>query len=515
VHFRPSPGFFRALAIAVAVASLLAVDRLAGQNAPSTLTVLSRDARRAIPISSAGGQERLALDDLASAFQLAVREEAGALTVSYKGQLIVLTADQAMASVAGRLVSLSVPPTRTGGRWLVPLDFINRALGPIYDSRLDLRRATHLLVVGDIRVPRVMVRQEAVGAGGRITIEATPRAGMTAAAEGNQRILVKFDAEGIDPLFPPLQPQGLITGIRVADATTLAIDLAPKLSGFRSSIQPADSSTRLLLDLGSPSTDQAAVAPTAPQTPSPQAPPPPLPDGQPVLPTFELPAVRTIAIDAGHGGPDAGGRGPKGTLEKDVTLNVARRLKAAIEGRLGLRVIMTREDDRLVPLDDRTATANYNKADLFLSLHTGASFRTSVTGAEVYLAAFDESSTPGATLIPERVPAFGGSFRDIELVPWSLAQIRYNEPSEQIATLVVQHLQGQVPLAPGTLQRTPLRILKSANMPAVLIEIGYLTNPDQERQMAGADFQNRFVQAIVDAITKFRDASAPSEGSLR
>lgn len=508
MHSRPSSPLPRVLSAAIAGTLLFSAGHLDGQNPATPLTVLSRDGRRTMPTTGVGGQERVALDDLASLFQLTIREEAGALTVSYKGRVIVLTADQAIASVAGRLVSLSAPPVRSGNRWLVPIDFIDRALALLYDARLDLRRATHLLVVGDLRVPRVTIRQETLGPGGRITIEAASRGTITATQEGNQRILVKFEADALDTLFPVLQPQGLVTAIRVVDAATLSLDLAPRMAGFRSSTQSLDGSTRLVLDVAAALAD-AATSPASPPTPAPPE------NGPPALPTFELPAVRTVAIDAGHGGSDTGARGGQGALEKDVTLGVARRLKAAVEGRLGLRVVMTRDDDRFVALDERAATANYNKADLFISLHVGGSFRASVTGAEVHVAAFDESSTPKAALVPERVPTFGGLSRDIELVPWSLAQIRYAEPSGKMANLLAEQFQGRVPLGPSPVQRTPLRVLKSANMPAVLLEVGYLTSPDQERQLTGADFQNTLVQAMVDAISKFREGSISSEGSPR
>src|SRR5262245_4593137 len=127
-----------------------------------------------------GDQEFVALADLVSAFQLAVREDAlGAITVSYKGKTILLTPDQALASVSGRLVSLPAPPTRSGRRWLVPVEFVSRALALIYDARLDLRKPSRLLVIGDLRVPRLAARYEALGNAARLTIDASPRAAAT------------------------------------------------------------------------------------------------------------------------------------------------------------------------------------------------------------------------------------------------------------------------------------------------------------------------------------------------
>ncbi len=138
-------------ATVLGIAAIIVV-RLAGQGAAPVI-LLAREGRRALPVTSINNQEFVALDDLAAAFQLAVREESGAITVTYRASTIVLTPDQALASVSGRLISLPAPPTRAGGRWLVPLDFISRALAPVYDTRLDFRRASRLLVIGDLRVP--------------------------------------------------------------------------------------------------------------------------------------------------------------------------------------------------------------------------------------------------------------------------------------------------------------------------------------------------------------------------
>src|SRR4029077_14083701 len=95
-------------------------------------------------------------------------------------------------------------------------------------------------------------------------------------------------------------------------------------------------------------------------------------------------AIRTIVLDAGHGGDDAGVTSASGTKEKDLTLGMARRVKAAIETRLGLRVVLTRDDDRNPTFDERAAAANNSKGDLFVSLHADASFRPTVSGATIY-----------------------------------------------------------------------------------------------------------------------------------
>jgi N-acetylmuramoyl-L-alanine amidase len=503
LNARPLPLFATALPLVILVGL---VASLSSQTpAGPSLTVLAREGRRALPIAMVSDQEFVALDDLAAAFQLTVHEESlGAITVTYKGKTIVLTPEQALASVAGRLVSLPAPPSRSGRRWLVPVEFISRALTLVYDARLDLRKPSRLLVVGDLRVPRILVRYDAPGAGGRLTIDATPRANSTVTQEG-ERILVKFDADALDAPSPLLPPQTLqaaapfVRDVRVADNTTIAIDPGPRFGGFRAAVQPADATARLVIDLFGSQTETAPAPPV-------QAAPQPPPEVPPAL-TPPASAIRTIAIDPGHGGEDDGVRGAQGTKEKDLALAVARRVKGVIEGRLGIRVLLTRDDDRNIPLDDRTALANNNKADLFISLHANASVRRSAAGATVFLAAFGDSDSEAARPAPgERVPTFGGGLRDIELVPWNLAQTRHLTQSVEFATILEQQLRNRVPLSAHPIDRAPLRILESANMPAVLLEMGFLSNTEQEKQLTVDVFQAGVAQSIYEAVVRFRDS---------
>ena len=496
---RPIPSFTAVVACVLALATLLS-----SQTAPGpALTLLSREGRRALPLTVIADQEMVGLDDLATALQLTVRDESlGAITVSYKGKTIVLTPDQALASVSGRLVSLPAPPTRSGRRWLVPVELINRALALIYDTRLDLRKPSRLLVIGDLRVPRISLRYDALGASGRLTIDATPRA-LANVTQETDHLTIKFDADALDVPNPPLPepaPQSLLLAVRLLDVTTLAVDLGQRFAGFKATSQPMDATARLVIDLLAAQTENTPTPPAA--TLPPQPPPPELP------PSFvqSTSALHTIAIDPGHGGEDAGVRGAEGANEKDVTLAIARRAKGVIEARLGLRVLLTRDDDRRVAIDERTAIANNNKADLFISLHANASARKTTSGASVFYAAFDKDAAQNATAGgTDRLPTFGGGARDIELVLWDLAQTRHLDRSAAFAGALEQQLRGHVPLAQKAVDRAALRVLESANMPAVLIELGYLTNPDQAALLATDGFQNALVQSLYEAVVKFRD----------
>jgi len=496
------------------------VSRLASQtSAPTPLTVLSKDGRRTIPLTLVNNQEFVAVDDLASTFQLAVREDAlGALTISYKDKTIVLT-NQALASVAGRLVSLPAPAARAGRGWLVPVEFIGRALALVYDSKLELRKPSHLLIVGEVRVPRLTIRYDLVAPGARLTIDATPRA-VSTVTEDNDRLLIKFDADALEiespsvgiavtpgtPIISPGQqsPLSLVLNVRQLDATTLGVELGPRTAGFRATTLPIDTTMRLSIDVMAAPSEAAPAAPaTAGPAVSPDVPPSLAPPAS---------AIQTIAIDAGHGGADEGVKGAGGTKEKDLTLAIARRVKAAVEARLGIRVLLTRDDDRGLPLDDRTAVANNNKVDLFVSLHANASLRPAATGATIYYAAFDAAPVSGTLAGVDRVPTFSGGMRDIELVPWGQAQTHHLNQSMAFAGILEERFHDRVTLATPGVDRAPLGVLESANMPAVLVEMGFLTNPAQEKQLTGNEFQNAFVQALMEAIVRFRDSQAGGAG---
>jgi N-acetylmuramoyl-L-alanine amidase len=240
----------------------------------------------------------------------------------------------------------------------------------------------------------------------------------------------------------------------------------------------------------------------APAQPSP-------PEIPPLIDLAPPGALRVIVVDAGHGGTEEGAKGPAGLLEKNVTLSVARRLKAALEARLGVRVILTRDGDNTIGLDERAAVANNNKADLFVSLHANASLRGETSGAEVFYLSLEEYGDAAERVARganEMLPVFGGGSRDIELILWEMAQARYIQESAALAQAVEASLRERVPMSPRAIQQAPFRVLVGANMPAVLVEMGFITNAAQEKQLQSDEFQNLIVQGLLESITRFRDA---------
>lgn len=478
---------------------------LAQPQATAPYTVLSREAgRQPLPTRTIAKQEMFALEDLARLFNLKVNEDPLAgLTVTAGAQTILLTPGQSLASVGGRLISLPAPPTREGKTWYVPVDFVSRALAPALGSRLELRKPSRLILAGDINVPRVAGRVEALPTGARLTLDVAP-ATPHAVSQEPQRIVIQFKADGLDPTLPAAPANDVVLGVRQADGpAALVVELGPRFASFRASTSPGDrGAERIVIDLLSSTT-------TTPATPDPAAPPAPT-DPPPLLDLVPPGALRAVAIDPGHGGTESGARGPSGTLEKEITLGVARRLKAALEARLGVRVILTREGDQTVGLDERAAVANNNKADLFISLHANASARPATSGAEVFYLGIEDYEEEAARQRSERLalPVFGGGTREIEVIPWQMAQVRYIEQSAGFAQAVEAALRERVPMSRRALQPAPFRVLVGANMPAVLVEMGFITNPEQEAQLRSEEFQVAIVQAIVASVVRFRDTRA-------
>jgi N-acetylmuramoyl-L-alanine amidase len=213
-------------------------------------------------------------------------------------------------------------------------------------------------------------------------------------------------------------------------------------------------------------------------------------------------------IDPGHGGDDAGVKGAKGTVEKDYVLQLARRLKGTIEGRLGLRVLLTRDADENVPVDRRIAFANNNKADLFISLHANGSVRAGLQGAQVIsLRAQDYLKVPGAPTGPIElpVPVVGGGTRSIDVVPWDLAQMPFAAKSATLSAILVRTLTEKgVPMAPRASAAMPMRVLVGTNMPAVLLEVGFLTNASDEPALLAPDRSGAIVEALMAMIGQVR-----------
>ena len=219
-----------------------------------------------------------------------------------------------------------------------------------------------------------------------------------------------------------------------------------------------------------------------------------------------------VVIDAGHGGKDEGASGQKKLKEKDINLAVALKLGKKINSLKGTRVHYTRKTDVFVPLDDRAKFANEKKADLFISIHTNSAENKNATGTEVY------SFSPSSSNVAMRENAVmeleenykkkydGFNPRSSEsYIQWDLfaSDFGMSGQSKKFASYVSEELKKQTPLGNRGIKQAGFWVLKYSNMPGVLVEVGYVSNLEEEKFLRKDSSREKLAQAIYDAFLKY------------
>ncbi len=218
-----------------------------------------------------------------------------------------------------------------------------------------------------------------------------------------------------------------------------------------------------------------------------------------------------IAIDAGHGGVDPGASGRGGTLEKDITLAIARTLAARISAEPGMRAVLTRDGDRFIDLRERTARASAARADMFVSIHADAVRDRGVEGASVYVLSERGASSEAARWLAERENAAdlkGGvslvNVQDnLKPVLLDLSQSASIGASAEAADRILTALDDVGAVRKREVQRAGFMVLKSRDMPAMLVETAYISNPGEERKLRSPDYQRKLAAAIQAGVVAY------------
>jgi N-acetylmuramoyl-L-alanine amidase len=218
--------------------------------------------------------------------------------------------------------------------------------------------------------------------------------------------------------------------------------------------------------------------------------------------------LERIAIDAGHGGWDQGAVGSRGTAEKDITLAVALRLAKLLEERSPVRVYLTRQSDFYVPLRERTLIANRHRADLFLSIHCNAMEKRSSRGTEIYFCS-EKASDKMAELVAERenaiahdeeLPEAQAGFVDIEQILFRLERKLYWEESAIVSKRIIERMIPQLKTMNRGVKSANFAVLRTAKMPAVLVELAFISNAEEEALLRSEAFQDRAARAIFEGL---------------
>jgi N-acetylmuramoyl-L-alanine amidase len=217
--------------------------------------------------------------------------------------------------------------------------------------------------------------------------------------------------------------------------------------------------------------------------------------------------IGKIVIDPGHGGHDTGTIGPNGLEEKDLVLDVSRRLGKLLQTRLGAEVIYTRKDDTFIPLETRTAIANEEGADLFVSVHANSSHDPDARGVETYYLNF--TSSPDALEVAARENAVSEkSIHELQDLVKKIALKEKIDESQEFAGDVQSSLHsGLAAKNPGErdrgVKKAPFIVLIGANMPSILAEISFVSNPGDERRLETADYRQKIAESLYRGIAKY------------
>ena len=359
------------------------------------------------------------------------------------------------------------------------------------------------------------------------------------------RVVIDFSATRPRQVLS-LPAAATVKGLRYASrgerGLRVVLDLAHAVSVEARRLAPGqDYGHRLMLDLNPAHRPKKAPAPakaadserlvaapppqSAPQAQS-ESPPPvaavsdPKPAASPLTPVNTRPDRARdviIAIDAGHGGQDVGAIGPSGAYEKDITLAIARELAAVVNAHAGMRAVLTRDEDRYLKLRERMERARLKRADLFISIHADAFRDRRVKGSSVYVLSQRGASSEAAKWLADHENAAdlvgGVSLNDkddvLKSVLIDLSQTASIDASIDVGKHVLAGLKRLGPVHKKRVQHAGFMVLKSPDIPSILVETAFISNPSEEKRLKNRNFRKKLAHAIFDGVEDYFERSPP------
>ena len=463
------------------VGFLLAASLLPAQE--SMHTVDFQYAGRSVSVPKLGTRVEvvpiLALIGAGAEYSLA----AGTYVVTYGEQQLQFSPGHKLVLVDGKLLDTKDAPVPSPGGVAASIEFIDRSLlGPL-GFRLEPIPQGYRIAIGARFADPVTIRPVAADFAATTTLVLTLDRATTATAEPAEGggIVVHFDDAS-----PRLDPSSRLRSRRVRSLTSngqeILIDTGTDIGLLN--WHNLDGPPRVVLEIG-------RVYPTP--TPAP-------------VRAVERSGLPPIVIDPGHGGKDTGAVGANGLTERDLTMAVALRLAAELRAR-GHAVRLTREDGEGRALTDRTAIANRLEAKIFVSLHANSSTFSSVKGAETYYMSLDDKATDEAAAATAKLENEAGrrgdGRSDLDLILWDLAQTSALNESAKLAVAVQTQLNALLDLRDRGVKQAPFVVLTGATMPAILVEVGFLSNTAEASRLASAEHQQALARAIATGIEAF------------
>jgi N-acetylmuramoyl-L-alanine amidase len=407
-------------------------------------------------------------------------------TIRSGNSRLVLTKNSGLISINDQIVLLRNPILRETDRWMVPVDFLTQGLSKITGTAFRYRLGAPRIFAGAVESPQLVMNAQSLGTITRLTIRVGTPANVSVNRSDAKRAVLTIDRNPLDPLREQVDHHdSLVHSIVYDDSdgnSKIVVDTTDEVADVR--VTPAEGNEIFFIDFSRKALTTAAEPPE----------PAPKPD------QLNVPAakgkVRVVVLDPGHGGMDAGARNAAVT-EKDLTLTLARKLRSTLQTRLGVTVLLTRDSDTEMDNESRSAVANNNQANLFISLHAG----------------FSPNKADSESAIFVMKENFGSSVRTTSgrlFLPWYLGFRASQSASLQIAKLLQDELTKAIPGWKFPLHSAPLAVLSSTTMPSVLLEIGNLNNAVNAQTLVDPGFQNRLVNTIASGVQRFSESAGGS-----
>ncbi len=441
------------------------------------------------PVGTIGGKE-FVVSDAARALGFMVSADAttSVLTITGGGHQILVGPGTAQVPVDRRIVPISAPARVVAGSLYAPADFFEKILFPLAGAAGAYDAAKRVWALTAAGPPPISIEVAVVHVAPTTQVVLRlSAAAKTATSLSEKAFQVRFPDAKVDPPFPEKKYEDPFVAAVRFSGDTATVEF--REANLAARAYPLTSPDRLVIEVGRKAAAPAEAAAAAPA-------------GTPPL---------TIAVDPGHGGSETGAIGPGGLQEKEATLEIAKRLAAALPRVLTCRTVLTRDSDLLLSLDDRTSIANHEKADLFLSIHANSSSAASARGSETYYLSLEASDKLAQEVAREENQAAGaaapaadgGSNPDLDFILWDLAQSAHLKDSSELAEAIQVELNAVSDTASRGIKQAPFRVLVGATMPAVLVETAFISNAEEEKKLRSPEFQQAVADAVARAIARY------------
>jgi N-acetylmuramoyl-L-alanine amidase len=404
------------------------------------------------------------------------------------GKVVTLTRNRSQVLVNGKPVVLDAPVRVKRGVWLVPESFVGRVVPTLVASK-PLAPTAARFAAAPAEVGLEDVRVRSYPSFTRIVVETSAAVAHRIESSGPKEARVRLVGLGSGAHSQEVA-DGLIAEVRLdrAGADGILRVVYEGVAGTLRAMTLADP-PRIVLDVARPADASAR-------------------EGR-----EQLTPLKTIVLDAGHGGHDSGATGPTGLMEKDLVLDVTRRVAKLVEARLGLKVLLTRDSDNFVTLRDRTSFANRQHADLFVSIHANAHREATADGVETYFLSSEATDSAarqvaalenGVVQLEQPNGRGAGQVDIVKAILWDLAQSEFQVESSRLAEVVHDSMTQTLRISNRGVKQAGFYVLGGAAMPAVLLEIGFVTNPREERKLKDTKYRDEIARAIYAGLAEYR-----------